>query len=123
MFSAAFSMARAETVHLVVHLTERLGYSLQQAAAVVAMMTVLQVVAQLGGGWAGDRFNKRAIVVGCMVAHAAGMLLLASATTFAAVGAFALLHGLAWGIRGPLMSAIRADYFRSAAFGPITGIS
>ena len=86
-------------------------------------MTVLQVVAQLGGGWAGDYFNKRAIVVGCMVAHAAGLLLLASATAFPAVAAFAVLHGLAWGIRGPLMSAIRADYFRSAAFGTITGVS
>jgi len=27
---------------------------------------------------------------------------------FSAVAAFAALHGLAWGIRGPLMSAIRA---------------
>ncbi|PYM95344.1 MAG: hypothetical protein DME04_05210 [Candidatus Rokuibacteriota bacterium] len=123
MFSAAFSMTRAVSVHLVVHLTEHVGYSLQQAAAVVALMTVLQVVAQLGGGWAGDRFNKRAIVVGCMVAHAAGLLLLASATALSAVAAFAALHGLAWGIRGPLMSAIRADYFGSAAFGTITGIS
>ena len=120
---SALLVVSAVSVHRVVHLTERLGYSLQQAAAVVAMMTVLQVVAQLGGGWAGDRFNKRAMVVGCMVAHATGMLLLASATTFSAVAAFALLHGLAWGIRGPLMSAIRADYFGSAAFGTITGIS
>src|SRR5437867_4785827 len=120
---SALLVVSAVSVHLVVHLTERLGYSLQQAAAVVAMMTVLQVVAQLGGGWAGDRFNKRAMVVGCMVAHATGMLLLASATTFSAVARFALLHGLVWGIRGPLMSAIRADYFGSAAFGTITGIS
>jgi sugar phosphate permease len=102
---AALLVVSAVSVHLVVHLTEHLGYSLQQAAAVVAMMTVLQVVAQLGGGWAGDRFNKRAIVVGCMVAHAAGLLLLASATAFPAVAAFAVLH------------------FGSAAFGTITGIS
>jgi MFS family permease len=37
--------------------------------------------------------------------------------------AFAVLHGLGWGMRGPLMSAIRADYFGSAAFGRITGMS
>jgi OFA family oxalate/formate antiporter-like MFS transporter len=34
-----------------------------------------------------------------------------------------VLHGLGWGMRGPLMSAIRADYFGSAAFGTITGLS
>ena len=120
---SALLVVSAVSVHLIVHVTERLGYSLQQAAAVVALMTVMQVTGQLGGGWAGDRFNKRAIVVGCMVAHAAGLLLLASATAFPMVAAFAVLHGLAWGIRGPLMSAIRADYFGSAAFGTITGIS
>ena len=120
---SALLVVSAVSVHLIVHVTERLGYSLQQAAAVVALMTVMQVTGQLGGGWAGDRFNKRAIVVGCMIAHATGLLLLASATAFALVAAFAVLHGLAWGIRGPLMSAIRADYFGSAAFGTITGIS
>jgi len=113
----------AVSVHLIVHVTERLGYSLQQATAVVALMTVMQMIGQLGGGWAGDRFSKRAIVVGCMVAHAAGLLLLASAAAFSAVAAFAVLHGLAWGVRGPLMSAIRADYFGSTSFGTISGIS
>lgn len=120
---SALLVVSAVTVHLIVHVTEGLGYSLQQATAVVALLTVMQAAGQLGGGWAGDRFSKRAIVVGCMVAHAAGLLLLASATAFSAVAAFAVLHGLAWGIRGPLMSAIRADYFGSASFGTITGIS
>ena len=108
---------------MVVHVTERLGYSLGQAAAVVAFMTVMQMLGQVGGGWAGDRFNKRAIASGCMVAHAVALLLLAFAATFWMVAAFAVLHGLAWGIRGPLMSAIRADYFGSTAFGTITGTS
>jgi len=120
---SALLVVSAVTVHLIVHVTEGLGYSLQQATAVVALLTVMQAAGQLGGGWAGDRFSKRAIVVGCMVAHAAGLPLLASATAFSAVAAFAVLHGLAWGIRGPLMSTIRADYFGSASFGTITGIS
>ena len=34
-----------------------------------------------------------------------------------------VVHGLAWGIRGPLMTAIRADYFGSASFGTIMGFS
>jgi MFS family permease len=36
---------------------------------------------------------------------------------------FALLHGLGWGTRGPLMVALRADYFGASSFGTIMGIS
>jgi sugar phosphate permease len=120
---AALLVVSAVMVHLIVHVTERLGYSLQQAASVLALLTVVQLVAQLSGGWAGDRFSKRAIVVGCMVGHAAGLLLLAHATAFWMLVVFAVVHGAAWGIRGPLMSAIRADYFGAASFGMISGIS
>jgi sugar phosphate permease len=120
---SALLVVSAVMVHMVVHVTERLGYSLHQASVVVALMTVMQMLGQLGGGWAGDRWSKRAIVVGCMAAHALGLFVLASATAFWMVVAFAVLHGLGWGGRGPLMSAIRADYFGSASFGAISGAS
>ena len=120
---AALLVVSAVMVHLIVHMTERLGYSLRQGAGVVALMTVMQVAGQLTGGWAGDRWSKRLIAAGCMLAHAAALVLLASATTFWMVVAFAVLHGLAWGVRGPLMGALRADYFGSAAFGTISGFS
>jgi MFS family permease len=120
---AALLVVSAVMVHLIVHVTERLGYTLQQGAAVLALMTAVQLAAQLGGGWAGDRFSKRAICVGCMVAHALGLLLVAHATAFWMVAGFAVLHGAAWGIRGPLMSALRADYFGTASFGTIAGFS
>lgn len=120
---SALLVVSAVMVHMVVHVTERLGISLAQAAGVVSLITVTQIVGQLSGGWAGDRFSKRAIVVGCMVAHAAAILLLAHATAYWMVVLFAVLHGLAWGTRGPLMAAIRADYFGSTSFGMISGIS
>jgi hypothetical protein len=56
----------------IVHVTERLGYSLRQGAALVALMTVMQIGGQLTGGWAGDRWSKRLIATGCMLAHAPG---------------------------------------------------
>jgi sugar phosphate permease len=120
---SALLVVSAVMVHMVVHVTERLGISLAQAAGVVSLITVTQIVGQISGGWAGDRFSKRAIVVGCMVAHAAAILLLAHATAYWMVVVFAMLHGLAWGTRGPLMAAIRADYFGSTSFGMISGIS
>ena len=36
---------------------------------------------------------------------------------------FSVLHGIAWGIRGPQMVAIRADYFGTRSFGKIFGFS
>jgi sugar phosphate permease len=120
---SALLVVSAVMVHMVVHLTERLGYSLAQAAGVVSLLTVTQISGQLSGGWAGDRVSKRALVVGCMVGHAVALLLLAHATAYWMVVLFALLHGLSWGIRGPLMAAIRADYFGSASFGMISGVS
>lgn len=120
---SALLVVSAVMVHLVLHVTERLGYALSQAAAVVALMTVMQIAGQLGGGFAGDRFSKRLICAACMAAHATALLVLAFASAFWMVVAFAVLHGLAWGTRGPLMAAIRADYFGSASFGTITGVS
>ena len=35
----------------------------------------------------------------------------------------AVLHGLAWGCRAPLMVALRADYFGPTSFGTIMGFS
>ena len=78
---------------------------------------------QLCGGFLGDGFNKRLICFVCMLFHTIGLLLLAYASTLWMVLAFAALHGLAWGIRGPLMVALRADYFGPSSFGTIMGFS
>ena len=120
---AALLVVSAVMVHMVTHVTERLGYSLHQAGGVVALMTVMQAIGHVTGGWLGDRVSKRRIAAACMVGHAVALVALATATMFAMVLAFAVLHGLAWGMRGPLMAAIRADYFGSRAFGTITGLS
>jgi sugar phosphate permease len=121
--AAALLVVSAVMVHMVIHVTERLGYSLQQAGAVVALLTVMQLTGQLTGGWLGDRFSKRWICAGCMLGHAAALMILGLATAFWMVLAFAVLHGVSWGMRGPLMAAIRADYFGSGSFGMISGVS
>jgi MFS family permease len=94
---------------------------------VVALLTGFMMLGQLSGGYLGDRFNKRLICAACMVAHAAGLLLVTFAGSFSEpllfVLAFTVLHGLAWGTRGPLMVALRADYFGPSSFGTIMGFS
>jgi sugar phosphate permease len=54
---------------------------------------------------------------------ALAIMLLTFATHVFEVAAFALLHGVAWGLRGPFMQAIRADYFGRNAIGIILGLS
>ncbi|MEM8766134.1 MAG: MFS transporter [Pseudomonadota bacterium] len=113
----------AVMVHLIAHLTEGLDYSVAEAGVVVALLTAFQMVGQLSGGYLGDRLNKRFICVACMVAHALGLVLVTFASSFLMVLAFTVLHGLAWGTRGPLMVALRADYFGASSFGTIMGFS
>ncbi len=113
----------AVMVHLVPHVTEGLGFTLAQAGMIIALMTAFQLIGQLIGGYLGDRMNKRVICALCMVAHAAGLMLVTFASGWTMVLAFTVLHGLAWGVRGPLMVALRADYFGPSSFGTIMGFS
>ncbi len=119
----AVLVVSAVMVHLVTHLNEGLGLSLGRASAIVAFMTAVTAVGQVIGGFLGDRFNKRLICTIAMFGHAFGLLALAYATSLVWVIVFSLSHGLAWGMRGPLMQAIRADYFGRSSFGQIMGFS
>ena len=109
-------------VHLVEHL-EDLGHSAYTAAFVILLMTVFQFVGQVGGGYLGDRLNKRVMLVACMVGHVVALLLVTFAVGFWMIVLFAVLNGLAWGTRGPMQQALRADYFGRTAFGKIMGFS
>ena len=121
--AAALLVVSSVMVYLIPHLTDRLGYSLIQAGWVMAGLTAFQVIGQLNGGFLGDHMNKRLVCLVCMVSHAVGMMLLAHASNLWMIFGFTLLHGLAWGTRGPLMVALRADYFGAASFGTIMGFS
>ena len=113
----------AVMVHLFTHLTINLDYSFRQDGFVVALMTGCQMVGQLLGGYLGDRFDKRLLCCLCMLGHAIGLALVAYAENPLMIVGFALFHGLGWGTRGPLMVALRADYFGASSFGTIMGIS
>jgi sugar phosphate permease len=123
----ALFVVHAVAVHAITHLKEDLGYSIAQASLVISLVTISQIGGVGLGWWIGERWEKRYIAAGCMLAHAVGLLLLTYAgalpAPFPAVIAFAVLHGAAWGLRGPFMQAIRADYFGRSAIGMILGLS
>jgi len=119
----ALAIMSAVGVHFVIFVIEVLGLSVTTAATLLAVMTVASVVGQLAGGVAGDRIDKRWLAGGAMLAHAGSMALLMVAASLLTVTLAAVLHGLAWGVRGPLMGAMRADYFGRAAFASVMGFS
>jgi len=121
--ASALIIVTAVNTHAINHMRTSLGYTIAQAAVFITLMTAFQVVGVLTGGYLGDKFEKRRVAALCMLMHAAGLLALTYATGAGALVVFAVLHGLAWGIRGPFMQAIRADYFGRAYIGMILGVS
>lgn len=119
--ASALLVVGSVIAHLSLFLTEEKGYTLQGASFVLAGITIAQVLGMMLGGTFGDRLDKRWLSVGAMFGHVAGLLVLTYATSAVMVWGFVVLHGMAWGMRGPLMSAIRADYFGSTAFAQIMG--
>jgi MFS family permease len=119
----ALLVVTAVNVHALSHMKEGLGYSLAQASFVITLMTVAQGAGVLLGAAKGDAWDKRLVAALCMLAHMVGLLLLTYATHPAMLAGFAVLHGVAWGLRGPFMQALRADYFGLQAIGMIMGLS
>lgn len=119
----ALFVVTAVNVHAINHMRQSLGYSVAQASLVIMIMTACQVAGVLLGGAVGDRYSKRWMCAACMLMHAVGLLMLTFATGPLMLTAFAVLHGLAWGVRGPFMQAIRADYFGRRSIGMILGLS
>lgn len=120
---SALFIVSALNVHLISHLKEGLGYSLGFASTVAIVLPMLFLVGTLLGGPVGDRFSKRWLAVGCMWVHAIAILMLAHTTSTTVVVTAGVIHGLAWGLRGPQMAAIRADYFGRTSFATILGVS
>lgn len=120
---AALLVVSAVIAHLSLYLTIEQNFSLQKASLVGGAVPAFQVIGMMVGGQLGDRVNKRLMASIAMLGHMIGLLLLTFAVSDLMVWAFVPLHGLAWGIRGPLMQALRADYFGSTFFGQIMGYS
>ena len=122
--SSSLLVFGAVMVHFPAHVSESLGYSLGFAASMIAVMTFSMVIGQIViGGLVGDRINKRRTIIIALFGHTVALLLLAYATSVWMIVAFAVINGLAMGARGPLIQAMRADYFGRTSFGTIMGFS
>lgn len=113
----------AINVHAITHMKEGLGYTLAHASLFFVLVTVGQFFGVMLGWVVGEKFAKRKVAATCMLAHAAGMLMLTYSLGSVMLACGLLIHGVAWGLRGPFMQAIRADYFGRRSIGVILGLS
>lgn len=113
----------AVNVHAITHIKQGLGYSLATATLFFTLITLGQALGVILGWTIGEKFAKRKVAATCMLMHSFGLLGLTYATGPWMLGSCILLHGVGWGLRGPFMQAIRADYFGRNSIGVILGLS
>jgi MFS family permease len=111
------------TLHQVPYLEADLGFSKGSAAVVVMVMTGVSMFGQVAGGVLGDRFPKQIIGALTILGHAGGLVLLATADTYGQVLVSAVVQGLAWGFRTPVLLAMRGEFFGRESFAVIMGFS
>ena len=109
----AFAVMVVSTLmlHLPLHLVEGRGFSEVQAAGIAAGMMACQIPGQAIAGYLGERIGKRKLTTTAMLMHGAALLILAQYSSYSMMILFAVMNGVAWGIRGPLMQTMRAEYF------------
>ena len=111
------------SLHMVPFLEADLGFEPETAATALMAVNLFLMAAQPVGGFLGDRLPKRYIAAGTMLGHAAALLLFGLADTYWQVMLASAIQGMAWGIRGPVITAMRSEYFGRKNFPMIQGYS
>ena len=109
-------------LHLVPKLTD-MGMTLSSAGTVVLAYTVVALPAQSIAGYLAERLPKILMISIFLFLQGAGIALIAVFDNVIAAYMFALLYGIGFGGRTPLITAIRGDYFGRKAFATIMGVS
>lgn len=115
----------AMSAHLFLHLTDDNGVGLGDAAAgtIIVIYTVAAFTFQLLGGYAGERFEKRRLITGLALIQGGSLVLLAFAGNYWQAVVFAVLWGLGFSGRTPVLHSMRGDFFGRKHYGTILGLS
>jgi len=110
------------SAHIVLHLKD-IGLSYGAASGMIGVIGGVAFFAQLSGGILGDRINKRLAISTLLILQACAMATLAFVNSYPTAVLFALMWGIGFGARPPMMHALRGEYFGRRAYGTITGLS
>ena len=111
---------------LSLHLTPRLtdmGLSLTTASSIETIYSVVALPSLFISGWLGDKVSKKYLITLFLVLQGISTCVLAFASGLQFAILFAILYGIAFGGRIPLMTSIRGEYFGRKAFATIMGWS
>jgi MFS family permease len=111
------------TTHQVAFAIDR-GFEPLLAASVFGIMGLLSIAGRAGFGLAADRIGgplAATISYGCTACGSLALLALDSDRHVAWLVAYALLFGLGFGARGPIITAMASDLFGGRRFGVIYG--
>jgi len=111
----------AVTTHLFLHLEQGVGLARTTAALVWTVASTTGLPFRLIGGFMGDRLPKNVILASASAIMALSILVLGNATSLSMALVYAMLYGIGWGIRVPLMGALQGDYFGRKSQGIIRG--
>lgn len=101
-----------------------LGFAPMLAATVFGLMGLMSSLGRPAFGIAADRFGgplSATVSFGCTAAGAFALLALEASPGAAWLVAYAVLFGLGFGARGPIITAMASDRFGGRRFGAIYG--
>lgn len=110
-------------IHLVPFLESGKGFSTLGAAQGLAIMMGAATIAPLFGGILGDRYPKKYLASLTMLLHTIAVFLLATSNVTTTIYIALLIQGFAWGVRGPILTAMRGDLFGPKNFPIINGFT
>ena len=109
-------------LHLAPKLTD-MGMSLSGAGTIVLIYTVLALPTQFVAGWLADRMPKPPLIFFFILLQGVAIILVAVSDQIFMALIFAILYGIGFGGRIPLLTSIRGEYFGRKAFATIMGLS
>ena len=111
----------AVQVHLFLHLEEGVGLERTTAALVWTVASLSNIPSRLIAGFLGDRVPKNLMVGFAISMMALSVFVLGIANTVQLAFIYAVLYGIGWGIRTPVMNAMQGEYFGRKSQGVIRG--
>jgi MFS family permease len=123
--TAAFALALLGNsvlfVHQIAYLISR-HYGEVFAAGVAGAIGLASLPGRFVLNWLSDRVRPARLLASCLVAQAAGVVLLVYAGSLATLAGYVLIYGAAFGAISPLRATVMAEHFGRRAFGAITAV-
>ena len=119
----ALLVIASASLHQIPFMEIELGFSRNTAAQIVMVLTAVNMFGQMFGGFLGDQLPKNVLAAITLIGHSLAMVILSVSDSYLFVIIYAVCQGLSWGVRTPVLTSMRGDYFGRGSFALIMGCS